>query len=78
MKLILKIFDYISSHSRTMWISLTSFVVLFILLILNVKYSEDISDFLPLGTSEQEALQIYQNISGANRIYILFKSYWAD
>lgn len=74
MKLILKIFDYISSHSRTMWISLTSFVVLFILLILNVKYSEDISDFLPLGTSEQEALSIYQNISGANRIYILFNN----
>ena len=72
MKLILRIYDYLSRHAKILWASLTACLGLFIFLILHLDFSEDISDFLPLGTSDQEALSVYQNISGANRMYILF------
>ncbi len=72
MKLILRIYDYLSRHAKILWASLAACLGLFIFLILHLDFSEDISDFLPLGTSDQEALSVYQNISGANRMYILF------
>lgn len=72
MNLLIRIYDYLSSHTKLVWLSMVSFVVLFVCLIFNLKYSEDITDFLPLGTSDQEALSVYQNISGANRMYVLF------
>lgn len=72
MKLILRIYDYLSRHAKILWASLAACLCLFIFLILRLNFSEDISDFLPLGTSDQEALSVYQNISGANRLYILF------
>lgn len=72
MKLILRIYDYLSRHAKILWTSLAACLGLFIFLILHLDFSEDISDFLPLGTSDQEALSVYQNISGANRMYILF------
>ncbi len=39
-----------------------------------LHFSEDISDFLPLGTREREQMSIYQNISGADRIVVLFSA----
>lgn len=74
MKFILKIYDYFVNNTKLLWITLLIFIIFFVLGLLNLKYSEDIGDFLPLGTSEQESLSVYQNISGANRIYILFNN----
>lgn len=74
MKLILRIYDYISQHTKLLWASLVAFIVLAVFLVININYSEDISDFLPLGSSDQEALSVYQNISGASRIYFLFSN----
>ena len=72
MKFLIRIYDYLSAHVRLLWLSMVSLSVLFVCLIFNLRFSENISDFLPLGTSDQEALSVYQNISGANRMYILF------
>ena len=72
MKFLIRLYDYLSVHKRILRLSLLALSVLFVFLISNLKFSEDISDFLPLGTSDQEALSVYQNISGANRMYILF------
>lgn len=74
MNLILKIYDRLAKHSKLLWASFVGFIILFVSLILNLNYSEDINDFLPLGTSEQEALAVYQRISGAERIYMLFNN----
>lgn len=74
MKLILKIYDYLTHHTKLLWASLVVFIAAALLLVVNLNYSEDISDFLPLGTSDQEALAVYQNISGASRLYILFSN----
>ena len=68
------IYDYLSGHRRVLWISMVLVSLLSVLLIFKVRFSENISDFLPLGSSQQEALAVYQNISGANRLYILFSN----
>lgn len=43
-----------------------------ITLTLGLTYKEDISDFLPLGTKDRQALDIYQDIAGANQLTVLF------
>lgn len=72
MNFIVNIYDRLSKHSKLLWASFLGSIILFVALILHLNYSEDINDFLPLGTSEQEALAVYQKISGAERIYMLF------
>lgn len=72
MKLIIKIYDYLARHTKVLWGSMFLMLLLFLSSILNIKYSENIADFLPLGESEQEAMSVYQNISGADKMYILF------
>lgn len=73
MNMIINIYDRLKKQSKWLWTSLGC-VAVFVLLIFNLDYSEDINDFLPLGTSEQEALAVYQRISGAERIYMLFNN----
>ena len=72
MNRILKIYDWFSRHRKFLWLFLAGSVVVIIFLISHLKYSEDISDFLPLKPSDKEAFSIYQNISGADRLFILF------
>ncbi len=70
-RLILKIYNLFRSFPS---LSLGLFLGLTILLILSVSrltYQEDITDFLPLDERNQTALSVYQDISGANRIYAI-------
>lgn len=41
--------------------------------VLRLSYKEDISDFLPLDSRNQEAMQTYQDISGADRLFAIFQ-----
>lgn len=72
MNLIFRIYDYFARHTRMLWLTLAMSLVVFVVAISNIRFSEDIADFLPLDNTEQEALAVYQNISGANRIYVFF------
>ncbi|MDE6121585.1 MAG: hypothetical protein K2F63_07315, partial [Muribaculaceae bacterium] len=45
-----------------------------ILSILSLTYKEDISDFLPLDEKNQTALSVYQDVSGANKIYVIIST----
>lgn len=71
--LVLSIYDWMRRHRL---LCLLSFVVVTILLVLSVMrlhFKEDISDFLPLDSRHQHALKVYQDISGANRLFALFQ-----
>ena len=72
-KIILKIYDYLSAHRIVGASSFLIVTALLVLSFLNLGYKEDISDFLPLDKERQEALNIYQDISGANKIFALFE-----
>lgn len=68
------IFDYFSAHRKIRGGSLMVLSVIFVSLLLTLRFSEDISDFLPLGTKEREQMSIYRNISGADKLFILFSN----
>ena len=46
--------------------------VLLVVLATCLNYKEDISDFLPLGTEDREAMNVYQDVSGAGRLFVIF------
>ena len=72
MHTIIKIYDYLHTHTRVLWTMLATLTVLLVVSVCRLNYNEDISDFLPLETSDRVAFDVFQNISGANRLVILF------
>ncbi|MBQ0073745.1 MAG: MMPL family transporter [Prevotella sp.] len=70
--MILKLYNYMTSHAALLWGSLVGITAVLVVLVLQMSYKEDISDFLPLGTEERRSLEIFQDISGANQLVILF------
>lgn len=74
MSIIVKIYDYLHRHTTLLWGSLVALLVVLCCLVFSLNYSENINDFLPLDTSEQHAMEVYQNVAGANRLYILFSN----
>ena len=46
---------------------------LLVVLVLRLSFKEDITDFLPLDEQNQEQLQLFQEISGADRIVAVFQ-----
>ena len=70
---ILKLYDYLRQHRL---VGLVSFVVVTLLLtisVLRLDYKEDIADFLPVDSNHHNALKVYQDISGANKIFAVFQ-----
>ena len=67
-------YDWMARHPWVRRISLALVSVLLIGLVFTLRFSEDISDFLPLGTAEREHMSIFQDISGADDLYILFSN----
>ncbi len=53
------------------WCIFLVVTVALVLSVLTLSYKEDISDFLPLDKDNKTALAVYQDISGANKIYAI-------
>ena len=68
------IYDWMARHRGVRGLSLALVSVLLAGLVFTLHFSEDISDFLPLGTAEREHMSIFQDISGADDLYILFSN----
>lgn len=66
------IFDFFSVHRQVRRAILAAVTVIAAGLLTTLDFSEDISDFLPLGTKEREEMSIYQGISGADRLFVIF------
>ena len=70
---LLKIYEYMKRHR---FVCVFSFIVFTLLLVLSVSrldYKEDIADFLPIDSEHHNALKVYQDISGANKIFAVFQ-----
>lgn len=66
------IFDFFSAYKHIRRAILIAITIIATGLLTTLHFSEDISDFLPLGTKEREEMSIYQNISGADKLFIIF------
>lgn len=74
LKLILRIYDFLKTHKA---VGVTSFVLLTLLLgflLSRQTYKEDISDFLPMDGNYQKAMDTYQRIAGAARLFVLVQT----
>ncbi len=70
--MIIRLFEYFRTHSVIRWGLLSILTIVLVFLVSGLSYKEDISDFLPLGTHDRDALTIYQDISGASQIIVMF------
>lgn len=73
-RLILKIYDIFRKIPVIAWTVFVIFTAIIIWLVSTLSYNENISDFLPLDEKNQTALSIYQDISGANKVYAVISS----
>ena len=72
--MIARLYDFLRKHNLLRWWILSALTLVFVFAASQLSYKEDISDFLPLGTEDREALSIYQDISGANQVIAIFEN----
>lgn len=73
-KVILKIYDLFQKKPYLAWCLFFVITAMMVCSVLTLTYNEDISDFLPLDEKNQTALSVYQDISGANKIYAIISA----
>lgn len=73
-KITLWIYDKLKKNPVIGWLSFIIITALLVFSFIHLSYKEDISDFLPLDEETQTALSVYQDISGANRIYAIIST----
>ena len=72
MQIILRIYDYLTAHKGLRRWVLASITLLALVSVCGLSYKEDITDFLPASTHEREMLEVYRNVSGADRFIVVF------
>ena len=70
---VIKIFSYLRQHRMVGLLSFLCVTALLVASVLRLGYKEDIADFLPLDSNHQNALGVYQDIAGANKIFAVFQ-----
>ena len=73
MKWILGLYDAMRERRMLCLLSCLLATALLVVLVLHLSFKEDITDFLPLDEQNQEQLQLFQEISGADRIVAVFQ-----
>ena len=73
MKIVLSVYDFFRHHTVMFYALLVSVFLLCGVSILRLDYKEDISDFLPFTKQQRQAFDIYRQISGAERIVVIFE-----
>ena len=68
---LLRIYDYLATHRRWLWITLVVVIAALIGLAASLRYDEDIMDFLPIDDEDREALAVYQSQQSASRIILI-------
>lgn len=72
--LFIRLYQYFRTHRLVGGGILIAFTAVLALLVSNLRYKEDIADFLPLGNTHRANLEVYQNLSGADRLFAVFAS----
>ena len=72
-RFVLRLYDRMSSRRSLLFCLLSVLTAVLALSALRQTYKEDISDFLPLSSRQGDAMKVYQEISGAQRIFAVFQ-----
>lgn len=71
--LIIRIYTYLRAHRLTGLLAFFLLTGLLAFSTLRLGYKEDIADFLPLDADHQNALAVYQDIAGADKVFVLLQ-----
>lgn len=74
----LRLYDFFQDRRRLCMALLTAMVGVLLAMMSTLKYNENIYDFLPLSGDDQKAINIYQDISGGQRIVAMFSKAAGD
>ncbi len=72
-EVILRIYAYIKTHRMAGLLSCVLVTLLLLLSVSRLNYKEDIADFLPIDSRHHNALKVYQDISGAGKMFAIFQ-----
>lgn len=72
-QLFIRLYNYLHSHRVITVASFAIITLVMVLLVSRLHYKEDIADFLPLDTEHRQELAVYQDVSGANRMFAVFQ-----
>lgn len=67
-----KLFDFFHKHVLLRRSVLLTLTIALVVSVFQLSYKEDISDFMPLTDEEKTDMEIYQDISGVNKLVVLF------
>lgn len=70
----LRLYDILHQRKALFTGLLLGLIMTLLAMMFSLTYNENIYDFLPLSGNEQKAINIYQDISGGQRIYAMFKT----
>ncbi len=77
-RIAIKIYNYFKVHKWQRLLSIIAATVLLITSTCTLGYKEDISDFLPLDSNYHNELDVYQHVSGADKIIVMFRDTIVD
>ncbi len=77
-KLIDLVFEFMRDHKAVRISTLAVVTGLLAFLVTRLTYKEDITDFLPLDKDYQNALRVYEEISGGDKVVAIFMSRDSD
>ena len=67
-----RIFSFFHNHTLLRRSVLLTLTIALVVSVFQLSYKEDISDFMPLTEEEKQDMEIYQDISGVNKLVVLF------
>ena len=68
---VLRLYDFLTAHRVWRAVSALAVVAAMLVMVSRLGYKEDIADFLPVGSEKQNALKVYRDIAGADRIFAI-------
>ncbi|MBP5570072.1 MAG: MMPL family transporter [Prevotella sp.] len=70
----LHVFDFLQKRRGFCLTLAAVLTAVLIAMVSSLRYNENIYDFLPLSGNEQRAITVYQDVTGGQRIYAMFKA----
>ncbi len=71
---VLRLYDFLTAHRVWRALSALAVVAAMLALVSRLAYKEDIADFLPVDSEQQNALKVYRDMAGADRIIAIVQS----
>ena len=72
-RLLLRLYDFLQSHRFLRLALLTAVMVAAVASALQLRFKEDISDFLPNDPTYRRSMDLYRQTNVADRIFVVFR-----